>query len=110
MDLLYSRYSNPMDLVERYVKQRRFGEFVQGFMEAEHERKKQVMDVVNECLLQNAYVQCCVHGLYGGTFEEYKKAVTAPANTSGAKNTADMTENDIKALYIKLFGAPQPQE
>ena len=108
--MLYSIYSNPMDLVDRYIKQRRFGEFVQGFMKAEHERKKQVMDVVNECLTQIAYIQVCVHGYYNGTYEEYKKSTIAPANTSGKKSTADMTENDIKALYIKLFGAPQPQE
>ena len=32
MDLLYARYSNPMDLMGRYINQGRFGEFVHEFL------------------------------------------------------------------------------
>lgn len=104
--MLYSRYSNPMDLVERYIKQRRFGKFVQGFMGAEYERKKQEAERDQEWMLWVAYV----HSYSDKSFNDWKKSVMAPTNTSGAKSTADMTDGDIKALYIKFFGAPQPQE
>lgn len=104
--MLYRAYSNPMDLVDRYIKRRRFGEFVQGFFEAEYERKKQEAEKDQEWMLWIAYV----HSYSDKSFSNWKKSVMAPANTSGAKSTADMTDNDIKELYIKFFGAPEPQE
>jgi len=47
MDLLYRAYSNPLDLMNIYINQGRFGKFVEGFLEAEYERKKAEAEKAN---------------------------------------------------------------
>lgn len=40
MDMLYRAYSNPIEIMNIYINQGRFGEFVSGFIDAEAEKKK----------------------------------------------------------------------
>jgi hypothetical protein len=100
MDLLYSRYSNPMDLMERYIKQRRFGEFVQGFLKAEYERKKQEAEKEQEWMLWVAYV----HSYSDKSFSEWKKTVIKPESTTRRRGSdASMTEKDVQSIMDGLF-------
>lgn len=98
--MLYSRYSNPMDLMERYIKQRRFGKFVQSFMEAEYERKKQDAEREQEMMLWIAYV----HSYSDKSFSEWKETVMKPESTTRRRGSdASMTEKDVKSIMDGLF-------
>lgn len=100
MDLLYHRYSNPMDLVDRYIKQRRFGKFVQDFFEAEYERKKQEAEKEQEWMLWVAYV----HSYSDKSFSDWKQTVMKPASTTSRHGSdADMTDTDAQAIMDRLF-------
>ena len=102
--MLYSRYSNPMDLVDRYIRQRRFGKFVQGFMEAEYERKQQEAERDQERMLWVAYV----HSYSKETFNDWKKTVMKPASTTRRRGSdAKMTEKEAHAIMDRLFKTPQ---
>lgn len=98
--MLYARYSNPMDLMDRYIKQRRFGKFVQGFLEAEHERKKQEVEKEQEWMLWVAYV----HSYSDKSFSDWKKTVMKPASTTRRRGSdASMTEKDVQSIMDRLF-------
>lgn len=100
MDLLYSRYSNPMDLVDRYIKQGRFGKFVFSFMEAEYERKKQEAEKENDMKLWIAYV----HSYSGKSYDEWKKQIFKPGSTTPTgKSDADLNDDGIDAIMDELF-------
>lgn len=98
MDLLYSRYSNPMDLMKRYINQRRFGTFVQSFIEAEAERRKQE----NDNKLWDIFVHS--YGYLEHSFSEWKKQISQPGSTTPTgKSDADLNDDGIKAIFDDLF-------
>lgn len=99
MDLLYSRYSNPMDLVKMYINQGRFGAFVQGFLEAEAERRKQEAEKENEMKLWIAYV----HSYSGKSYDEWKKQIFQSSTTTTGKSDADLNDDGIQAIFDDLF-------
>lgn len=100
MDLLYSRYSNPMDLVGRYINQGRFGKFVFSILEAEYERKKQEAERENDLKLWIAYV----HSYSDKSYDEWKKQIFRTSSTKKAgKSDADLTDDGIQAIIDSLF-------
>ncbi len=106
MDLLYSRYSSPMDLMVRYINQRRFGAFVQGFMEAEYERRKQEAEKENEWKLWVAYV----HSYSDKTYDEWKKQIFGTSTTKPRKSDDGLTDDDIMSIIDAAFADPKPRE
>lgn len=106
MDLLYSRYSSPMDLVERYINHRRFDAFVHGFLEAEAERRKKEAERDNDWKLWVAYV----HSYSDKTYDEWKKQIFGTSTTKPRKSDADLTDADINSIIDSLFADPKPQE
>lgn len=89
-----------MDLVNRYINQGRFGSFVQGFLEAEFERKKKKAEQENEWKLWTAYI----HSYSEESFIDWKKRVTGFAVSSNATNSdADLTDDGIQSIVNKLF-------
>ena len=107
MDLLYARYSSPMDLVKRYINHRRFDAFVHGFLEAEAERRKKEAERDNDWKLWVAYV----HSYSDKTYNEWKKQVFQTSSTRKAgKSDADLTDEDINSIIDSLFADPKPQE
>lgn len=103
MDLLYSRYSSPMDLVASYINRGRFGEFVSGFLHEESERLKADAEKNQDWQLWIAYVHC----MPDEPFDEWKKRVMKPKKSTRGSD-ASMTDCDIDALLKKLF--PNTQE
>lgn len=102
MDLLYRAYSSPMDLMNRYINQGRFGTFVQGFLEAEFERKKEKAEQENDWKLWTAYI----HSYSEESFTDWKKRVTGTASTDSlqsANSDADLTDDGIQSIFNKLF-------
>jgi len=100
MDLLYSRYSSPMDLVGRYIKQRRFGKFVRAFIEEEHERKKKEAEKENEWMLWIAYV----HSYSDKSFSDWKKTIMKSESTTRKRGSdASLTDKDVQSIIDGLF-------
>lgn len=100
MDLLYSRYSNPMDLVKMYINQGRFGTFVQSFLDAEYERRKQETEKENEMKLWIAYI----HSYSDKSYDDWKKQIFRHGSTTPTgKSDADLNEDGIKAIFDDLF-------
>ena len=46
--MLYTRYANPKELISMYVKQRRFGEFVDNVINKENQRRQKEAEKENE--------------------------------------------------------------
>ena len=100
MDMLYRAYSNPLDLMNRYINQGRFGKFVTGFLEAEYERRKEEADKDYDWKLWMMYI----NSYSDITFGEWKESVQKNASERMRKNKDDDLTNDgVKAIYDKLF-------
>lgn len=96
MDLLYSKYSSPMDLVDRYIKQGRFDTFVHGFLNARHEQERKEAERNNEWMLWVAYI----HSYSDKTYGEWKKDFMG---ASKATKDSELTDKGIKKILNKLF-------
>lgn len=105
MDLLYSRYSSPMDLMKQYINRGRFGAFVNGFIDAEAERRKREAEKDNEWKLWVAYV----HSYSDKTYDEWKKQIFGTSTTKPVKSDADLTDDDIRAILEATFTDPTPR-
>lgn len=73
MDLLYSRYSNPLEFMHLYMEQGRFGEFVTNILEMDQKRKQEEAEKENERNLWELYL----HSMSDKTFIEWKKDALA---------------------------------
>lgn len=105
--MLYSRYSNPMDLLKRYINQGRFGAFVEGFLTAEYERRKQEAEKENELKLWIAYV----HSYSDKSYNEWKKQIfNAGSTTNSGKSDADLDDEGIRSIIDSLFTNNKPAE
>lgn len=98
--MLYTRYSNPMDLMNRYINQGRFGKFVTGFLEAEYERRKAEAEKDLEWKLWMMYI----NSMTDMTFGEWKDSVQKNTSNKTRKNKDDDLTNDgINTIVNKLF-------
>lgn len=57
MDLLYSRYASPMELMRLYIEQGRFGEFVTEILEMDSKRKQEAAKEKDDDRLWAAYIR-----------------------------------------------------
>ena len=111
MDMLYARYSNPMDLVKRYINQGRFGTFVHGFLEMETERRKQETEKENDRRLWMAYVHSYI--MPKESFDDWKKEVfqnNSSTTAKSGKSDADLNDDGIMAIINAQFAGPKPTE
>lgn len=98
--MLYRAYSNPMDLVNRYIKRGRFGEFVQKFLESEYKRIKDKAEEDKEWKLWVAYV----HSYSEEPFGAWKQKVGQTDNSSATGvSDADLDDNGIMSIINDLF-------
>ena len=104
MDMLYRAYSNPLDLMNMYINQGRFGKFVTGFLEAEYDRRKEEVEKDEDMKLWIMYVQY-LHIYPEKSFAEWKSEVikTAKTDTRKANKDHDLTDNGIQAIVNGLF-------
>lgn len=101
MDMLYARYSCPMDLVRVYIEQRRFGDFVKHFIQAENERRKIENDKDEEWKMWTAYV----HSYSDKSFIKWREEIlggSEPAKKTGGAD-ADLDDAGIQAIINKTF-------
>ena len=95
--MLYSRYSNPMDLVSRYIKRGRFGKFVHEFLESEFKRKKDKANEDKDWKLWLAYI----HSYSGETFGTWKQKIDGSNESNGGDFNLD--NNGIQSIINNLF-------
>ena len=88
-----------MDLVGRYIKQRRFGKFVQNLIEAEYERKKKEAEKDQEWMLWVAYV----HSYSNKSFSDWKKTIMKSESTTKRGSDASLTDKDVQSIMDGLF-------
>lgn len=105
MDMLYSKYSCPMDLMGRYINQGRFGTFVEEFLALEIERRKHEAEKEKDRKLWAMYI----HSETDETFEDFKNRVCKPVSTTqgstrrAANSDADLDEQGAQAIIDSLF-------
>ena len=103
--MLYARYSNPMDLMSRYINQGRFGEFVHEFLTLENERRKEEAEKQKHHDLWAMYI----HSYTSDDFDTFCKRVLKPVSTTKggttrASSDADLDEQGVDAIMHSLFG------
>lgn len=98
MDMLYSQYSNPLDLMNMYINQGRFGDFVVGFCTAEYERKKEQAEKDLDTKLWMAYINS--HSDL--SFNEWKNA-NCKTNKTTRGSDESLDNEGIKAIINDLF-------
>lgn len=96
--MLYSRYAEPMNLLDIYIRQGRFGEFVLGISELEHRRKEEEAEQENDRRLWEMYLHSDIR--YEKSFNDWKSEVLSP-NRKGRDE--DMTDDDIENIMNDLF-------
>lgn len=96
--MLYRAYSSPMDLMSMYINRGRFGNFVEGFLQAEYERRKAEAEKNNEWMLWIAYI----HSYSNESFNDWKKRHCG-SSTSRKASDADLTEDGINNIIDNLF-------
>ena len=101
MDMLYRAYSNPLDLMNLYINQGRFGKFVKGFLESEYEKRKEKAEQDNEWKLWLMYV----HSYSEMTFSEWKSQAIKESqkNTRKANKDDDLDDDGIMSIINELF-------
>lgn len=106
MGMLYSQYSNPLELMNIYINQGRFGEFVSGFIDAEAERKKAEAKKDEDNKLWLAYLMSRSEK----TFEQWKNDVVI--NSSENRNQKHgggdeyLDDEQIDSIFNELFPEP----
>lgn len=99
MDLLCRAYSDPLNLMNMYINQGRFGMFVQGFLEAEYERRKADAEKNNEWMLWVAYV----HSYSSDNFNDWKKKHCGAGSSTKKTSDANLTEDEANKIIDNLF-------
>ena len=98
--MLYRAYSNPMDLMNRYINRGQFGKFVTGFLEAEYERRKAEAEKDMDWKLWMMYINSMIDMSFG----EWKDSVLKNTSDKTRKNKDDdLTDDGINAIVNKLF-------
>ena len=93
--MLYRAYSSPLDLMNSYINRGRFGTFVEGFLKAEYERRKEEAEKNNDWMLWVAYI----HSYSDKSFNDWKKQFVG-SNSATAKKTSDADLDEAAASKI----------
>ncbi len=91
MDLLYSRYSSPLEFMRLYIEQGRFGEFVEEIFGMEQKRRQEKAEDEEEQKLWEMYL----HSMSGKSYADWKKEVLSN-NKSIQKPTLTMNDEQVE--------------
>lgn len=90
MDLLYSRYASPLELIKMYIEQGRFGEFVNQIINLEYERRQEEAEKSDDLKLWIAYV----HSMSESSFADWKNDLVQKQKEQPA--TLSMTDEQVE--------------
>lgn len=100
MDMLYARYSSPMDLMRPYINSGRFGDFIRAFLRAEKDRQKEQADKDDEMKMWIAYV----HSYSDKSYNDWKADVTGATRQEAATGSDySLDEKGIEGILDRLF-------
>lgn len=99
MDLLYSRYASPMDLIRLYISRGRFGEFVANVVDAENTRVREQAEKEEDWKLWFVYINSCSDE----SFSQWKKRVLSTGGKSEKKGDYDLTDDGIETIIDSVF-------
>ena len=97
--MLYRAYSSPLDLMNSYINRGQFGTFVEGFLNAEYERRKQEAEKNNEWMLWVAYI----HSYSNESYNDWKKHHCGSDSTTKKNNAAELTDEGISKILNRMF-------
>lgn len=95
MDLLYSRYSNPLEFMHLYTEQGRFGEFVTEILEMDQKRKTEAAKKDDEQKLWEIYL----HSMADKSFNDWKKDVLS--NNAGSQKPVSLSMDEAQVENAK---------
>lgn len=96
-----------MDLINRYINQGRFGTFVEGFLTAEYERKKEEAEKEEDLKLWMAYIQSDTEESY----MTWKQRVCSGGSVHTQPGCDETLGDDgVEAIITKLFPNKQFQK
>ena len=98
MDLLFSRYASPLDFMNLYINQGRFGEFVSEIIEMENERRKQTAEKEKDEKLWQAYIR----SMSEKNFPQWKEELTQVKEPESLSMTDEQVERE-KAKARKIL-------
>ena len=101
MDLLYSRYASPLELLNLYFEQGRIGEFVTKTIEAENKRRREKAEKEEESKLWSMYIRVLPY-YPGKSFIDWKEEFLRPS-AKAASRDENMTDEDIMGIIDNLF-------
>lgn len=102
--MLYSQYSNPLELISLYINQGRFGHFVSSFIDADKKRKEVEMKKDEDNKLWLAYLASRSEKPYG----EWLNSVVKSSNQNrrnGNNRSGDesLDDEEIASIINGLF-------
>ena len=100
MDLLYSRYSNPLEFMRLYINQGRFGEFVAEILEMDAKRKQEEADKDNEQKMWEMYL----HSMADKSFNDWKKDVLSNSSSNQKPVSLSMNDDQVEDAKQKARG------
>ena len=89
--MLYSRYSNPLELMRLYIEQGQFGEFVENIVELENKRIIEEAEKENEDRLWQMYI----HSYSDKSFNVWKDEVM-----NGQPQQQEPSQNNSNSLSM----------
>lgn len=98
---MYSRYTNPKELINSYIKRGRFGEFVCKVVESENQRKKAEAEKEDESKLWSMYIHLMPY-YPGKSFIQWKEEFLRPSGKAASRDE-NMTNEDIMGIIDDLF-------
>ncbi len=101
MDLLYSRYASPVEFMDAYIGQGRFGEFVVNILEMEMGRKKEAVRKDEEYKLWLAYI----HSVTDQSFHDWKKKLMGkqePVSYLMTNKQVDAVKQQVRGILGKF--------
>lgn len=100
MDLLYSRYSNPLEFMRLYINQGRFGEFVAEILEMDQKRKQEETEKDNEQKMWEMYL----HSMADKSFNDWKKDILSNSNSNQKPASLSMNDDQVEDAKQKARG------
>lgn len=100
MDLLYSKYSSPLELMHLYIDQGRFGEFVTEILKINMEQKQDEAEKEDEQRLWELYL----HSMPELSFSDWKEEIKKNSGRKVAKPVLAMNDEQITAVKNRARG------
>lgn len=97
MDLLYSKYSNPLELMRLYIEQGQFGEWVSSFLEMHYKQKEEEAKKEEERKAWELYI----HSFSDKSFVDWKKEAM---RISEPKQSHGMSDDQVDAAKEQARG------